>query len=71
VLLPDLGGGQLGAVAAQHVSQHREGLALTRPALLGGCSRAGRVSGALAVEAIVAVQFRCGPDARLRISGPG
>jgi hypothetical protein len=37
VLLPALGGGQLGAVEAQHVSEHREGLALTRPALLGGC----------------------------------
>ncbi len=70
VALPGLRRGQLGAVAAQHVSEHGDRLTQAQGARDGGAGQAGQVSGVLAAEAVVAAEFGGGPGARLRVSCP-
>ena len=71
VALPGRGGGQLGAVAAEDVGEHGDRLARVGTARVAAAGWPGRVSGAFAAEAVVAVEFGGGPGAGLRVGGPG
>ena len=73
VALPGLRGGQLGAVAAQHVGEHGDRLAQARASGYGGAGQAGRVSVVLAAEVgrTGRVRGRAGCLAAGRRAGPG
>ena len=70
-VLSDRGSGQLGAVAAQDVGEHRDRLALIGPARAAGRELAGVASGAFPADALAAAKFGGGPGAGGRVGGSG
>ena len=64
---PGLGGGQLGAVAAQDVGEHGDRLARVSSAHRRAGGLVWQESLAFAADAVVAVQFGGGPGAGLRV----
>ena len=71
VTLPDHGGGQLGAVAAQDVREHGDRLTLFWPGWLRAEELGQPVTGAFAAGAVVAAEFGGSAGGGLRVGGPG
>ena len=65
------GGGQLGAVAVEHVGEHGDRFPRVRAARPGSRGLAGREPLAFVPDVFVTVQLGGGPGAGLRVGGPG